>query len=344
MTSFALRQRLPRTSGLFASFSFQGALCRLCFSAATWFIMPHCFCLVNRLFHSLLARRLLLAAGVFPEATRVSIPWHKQPCQRTFCSFLSAGKFLLPVGIRFVIKETTHRERRNKTMPYCYAVWDIDGTLLRSAKAGLYAFEEAMLLFFQKKASLDTIPTAGRTDWFIARTIFERFGYANASSIERQNFIELYETLLPAHLKARQGLVLPGVKEALSWSQQQPQIKTLLLTGNTRQGALAKLTHYGLKDFFDFDASIFCDFDEERNELSRRLWLNLQTKQTSLTGQQILIIGDTPHDILCGQAIGAHTAAVATGQYTLKDLNDFNPSAVYQQLPEPETLFASLQN
>ena len=229
-------------------------------------------------------------------------------------------------------------------MPYCYAVWDIDGTLLRSAKAGLYAFEEAMLQFFNKTTSFDTIPTAGRTDWFIARTIFERFGYANASSIERQNFIELYETLLPAHLKTRQGVVLPGVKEALSWSQQQPQIKTLLLTGNTRQGALAKLTHYGLKDFFDFDASIFCDFDEERNELSRRLWLNLQTKQTSLTGQQILIIGDTPHDILCGQAIGAHTAAVATGQYTLKDLNDFNPSAVYPQLPEPETLFASLQS
>ena len=227
-------------------------------------------------------------------------------------------------------------------MPYCYAVWDIDGTLLRSAKAGLYAFEEAMLLFFQKKASFDTIPTAGRTDWFIARTIFERFGYANASPIERQNFIELYESLLPAHLKARQGVVLPGVKEALAWSQQQPQIKTLLLTGKTRQGALAKLTHYGLKDFFDFDASIFCDFDEERNEFSRRLWLDLQSKQAALTEQQILIIGDTPHDILCGQAIGAHTAAVATGQYATTELLSFNPSAVYQQLPEPKTLFAPL--
>ena len=31
MTSFALRQRLPRTSGLFASFSFQGALVSLVF-------------------------------------------------------------------------------------------------------------------------------------------------------------------------------------------------------------------------------------------------------------------------------------------------------------------------
>nr|WP_320145901.1 HAD hydrolase-like protein [uncultured Anaeromusa sp.] len=229
-------------------------------------------------------------------------------------------------------------------MSYCYAVWDIDGTLLRSAKAGLYAFEEAMLLFFKKKTSFDSIPTAGRTDWFIAKTIFERFGYANSSAVERQNFIELYESLLPAHLKARQGLVLPGVKAALSWSQQQPQIKTLLLTGNTRQGSLAKLTHYGLKDFFDFDASIFCDFDEERNELSRRLWLDLQTKSPSLTGQQILIIGDTPHDILCGQAIGAHTAAVATGQYATNELISFKPSAVYKQLPEPEILFAPLQN
>ena len=31
MTSFTLRQRLPRTSGLFASFSFQGALVSLVF-------------------------------------------------------------------------------------------------------------------------------------------------------------------------------------------------------------------------------------------------------------------------------------------------------------------------
>jgi phosphoglycolate phosphatase len=47
------------------------------------------------------------------------------------------------------------------------------------------------------------------------------------------------------------------------------------------------------------------------------------------------VIGDTPHDIEAGAAIGARTIAVATGSYTTSELAKHAPWKVLAQLPEP---------
>jgi phosphoglycolate phosphatase-like HAD superfamily hydrolase len=41
----------------------------------------------------------------------------------------------------------------------------------------------------------------------------------------------------------------------------------------------------------------------------------------------VFVIGDTPHDIACGKAIGARTIAVATGRYSLEQLRSHGPTA-----------------
>ena len=45
-----------------------------------------------------------------------------------------------------------------------------------------------------------------------------------------------------------------------------------------------------------------------------------------LSGEEVLVIGDTPLDIDCGRAIGARVLAVATGDSTLAELQSHIPT------------------
>ena len=49
-----------------------------------------------------------------------------------------------------------------------------------------------------------------------------------------------------------------------------------------------------------------------------------------------MIIGDTPADIHCGEAIGARAIAVATGSYGVSDLAACGPHAVFPDLAATE--------
>jgi phosphoglycolate phosphatase len=57
----------------------------------------------------------------------------------------------------------------------------------------------------------------------------------------------------------------------------------------------------------------------------------------------MVVIGDTPHDVRCGKAIGARTVAVASGpRYSLDELESSGPWLALERLPEPTELRASL--
>jgi phosphoglycolate phosphatase-like HAD superfamily hydrolase len=98
-----------------------------------------------------------------------------------------------------------------------------------------------------------------------------------------------------------------------------------LLTGNIRLGAQIKLGHYQLWHLFRMGA--FGDDHEDRNQIAaiarERGSLILQEK---LSGEQILVIGDTPRDIECAKAIGARSLAVATGKFTAEQLRKDSPT------------------
>lgn len=45
------------------------------------------------------------------------------------------------------------------------------------------------------------------------------------------------------------------------------------------------------------------------------------------------VIGDTPHDVRCGRAVGARTVAVASGDYSLDELRACGPDVALESLP-----------
>jgi len=202
--------------------------------------------------------------------------------------------------MRAVAQPHGHREqRRGMTILF----WDIDGTLLTTGKAGVPAWEQAVREVTGKDFQLSSIRVAGLTDFQIAARTFDLLGVpATGGALERM--VSRYEDLLPSTLPLKQGRVLPNVREILEALRECPDVRSYLLTGNTRRGARAKLTHYNLFQYFPDGA--FAEDQGNRASIATRA-RDLARRHGTIDEEQLFVIGDTPHDIECGIPEGQRT-------------------------------------
>jgi phosphoglycolate phosphatase-like HAD superfamily hydrolase len=212
--------------------------------------------------------------------------------------------------------------------------WDIDGTLLTTARAGIFAWEDATHELVNQAVDFSSLDTAGLTDVEIAARILDRFGRAQTPSAVGA-LVRRYEALLPDRLHWRTGRVAPGVQAILEYLRGEPGAVSILLTGNTEAGAWAKLRHYGLDGYFERGA--FADGARDRRAVARRaLAVAREVMGREPETRSTYVIGDTPHDIACARAIGARAVAVASGSYGVEDLARHEPWWLLPALPEPE--------
>jgi len=219
-------------------------------------------------------------------------------------------------------------------------LFDIDGTLINSAGAGVQALRDVLHSQFGIADELDGIEVAGRTDAGIVHQILRKQQIEpNESNTAR--FLNQYVELLANELPRRKGQILPGVRDLLKRLQAKPNIVLALLTGNVKRGAKLKLEHYGLWEFFEFGA--YSDDHHDRNELGEFARKRAEEKHgRQFTAADIDVIGDTPHDIACGKAIGARTIAIATGNFSQEELASHEPDRTFENLAEIEAVMREL--
>jgi phosphoglycolate phosphatase-like HAD superfamily hydrolase len=217
--------------------------------------------------------------------------------------------------------------------------WDIDGTLLSTGKAGIFAWEDAVRELTGREFELARVRIAGLTDYQIGVRTFELLGETPDEARLRQ-LVDLYGSLLPSCLPRRQGQVMPNVKEILEHFRGRSDVRSYLLTGNTRAGARAKLTHYGLMEYFEDGA--FAEDAGARATIAHRA-LDVARRRGPIVEGQVFVIGDTPYDVECANAIKARTIAVATGGYSVDELSTCRPWQVFDELPGAEE-FSTLIN
>jgi phosphoglycolate phosphatase-like HAD superfamily hydrolase len=206
--------------------------------------------------------------------------------------------------------------------------WDLDGTLLTTGRAGVFALEAALRDVAGVEHDLQRLVTSGLTDAEVAAASLEAAGLpAEDATVER--FLRAYELHLPECLHRRRGHVMPGVREVLEDLERRGDVRSFLLTGNTPAGARAKLSHYELDGFFPDGAGAFCLGPGRRVEIARR------AAPLADGAEAVYVIGDTPQDIACGKAIDARTIAVATGSFTRGELERHSAWLVLDRLPEP---------
>ncbi|MSU62104.1 MAG: HAD family hydrolase [Pedosphaera sp.] len=212
-------------------------------------------------------------------------------------------------------------------------LFDIDGTLIRTGGAGMRAFDKAFETEFKSSGVTKGISFAGRTDTGLVRQCFQKLEIAHNAK-NRRRFFDAYVFWLDHYLGEFHGQVCSGVHDWIESLGRLPRSPALgLLTGNIRLGAEIKLRHYGLWNHFRSGA--FGDDHENRNELAviaRERGSRLVGG--SLSGDEILVIGDTPLDIQCARAVKARVLAVATGGHTSEELRVHQPDWVVKELRE----------
>lgn len=212
-------------------------------------------------------------------------------------------------------------------------LFDIDGTLVLTGGAGLRAMTRACEEILGHSEALEGIPVAGRTDWIILHDTLAR--------VDRDLDAELFDRLRGRYLmhlheeieQPGHGIkeVMPGIRELLDELQPRADVFLGLLTGNFEEGARVKLEHFDLWRYFRCGA--FGDDAADRNALvpfaverARRCGLR------EVRPHDILVVGDTPHDVACARAVGAVPVAVATGIFSVDQLRESGADVVFEDL------------
>lgn len=216
-------------------------------------------------------------------------------------------------------------------------LWDIDGTLVCTDRAG----ERSLLILIRELYGRDLgeklpVQLQGRTDTSIARDILAHLGIP-ATPEEEKKIRDGYIALLPKTLPAGKSKLHPGIQEALEAVHAHPEIHQGLLTGNQREGARLKLEHLGIWHYFEFGA--YAEDSHDRNELGPFALARAKEKLgIDFPPGRVFIIGDTPHDVACGKAIGAKTIAVATGGFSVAQLEACSPTHTFADLSDTQAL------
>ncbi len=195
------------------------------------------------------------------------------------------------------------------------------------------AFERTAETEFGIVNGLAHLRFAGRTDTSLVREFFTRHGIAPTPGNFRR-FFDRYVFLLDHLLAGHPGAVCPGVNDLLTGLRAlTPAPVVGLQTGNLRLGAEIKLRHFDLWGHFAVGG--FGDDHEDRRELTRMAVARARRRLGgALPPEEVLVVGDTPHDIDCARGVGARVLAVATGGAGRAELVAHRPDRLVDDLSQ----------
>lgn len=211
-------------------------------------------------------------------------------------------------------------------------LFDIDATLIQTAGVGMAALVDAGRHLHSPEFTADGVAFAGRLDPLIIGDLLERNG-VEPTARNRAAMREGYHSALQARFAAdNTSYSLPGVMALLdslaqvaSESAGTRAAPTLgLLTGNFAETGSLKLQRAGI-DPQGFAVRVWGD-ESPHDPPARDHLPGVAIERVSAAwgrragGEEVVVIGDTPHDIACARAHGCRVLAVATGQFSADDL------------------------
>lgn len=221
---------------------------------------------------------------------------------------------------------------RTAVSPLKLLLFDIDGTILQTHGIGRRAVEKTVSELVGRQINTKEIRFSGKTDPQIIREVLAVTGLSTADvDMLLEPALERYAELMHETLDPDGVTVLPGVRDLIENLSQDPNLQLAVLTGNLEPMAHLKLSAVGLDVHFPFGA--FGSDHEVRNELPA---IALERARTytgrDFRGKDIVIIGDTEHDIRCGMVVGAFAIGVCTGNYRREDLEPHGADVILDDL------------
>jgi phosphoglycolate phosphatase-like HAD superfamily hydrolase len=209
-------------------------------------------------------------------------------------------------------------------------LFDIDGTLINGSRAGRTAMGCALEDMFATKGALDAYPMGGKTDMCIVTDLLVEAGVPTSEIEEKLPvFFELMAEYA-RHIYPDWGIrACVGIESLLAALGDTEDVLLGLLTGNAEATAPLKLAAAGI-DPGQFLVGAYGSEHLDRNALPA-LAMRRARELTGemITGDNVVIIGDTPADVACARAGKATAVAVATGWHSVDSLLDHRPDHIF---------------
>jgi len=222
-------------------------------------------------------------------------------------------------------------------------LFDIDGTLVLTGRAGMRAMNRACSDIVRGEA-LTGMAVAGRTDWSILDDIVRQHGRTLDDTLLRDLRQRYVEHLVEEIDRPGEGVkdVMPGIRELLAALDKRDDAALALLTGNFVEGAQIKLEYFDLWKYFPCGA--FGGDAADRNAL---VPIAIERARAcgiaDVTPADVFVVGDTPSDVECALVAGATPVAVATGGFSVQDLRKSGAEIVFEDLSDTRAFLDLLE-
>lgn len=219
-------------------------------------------------------------------------------------------------------------------------LFDLDGTLVSTGGAGLRALDRAFLSLARLPRATEGVAVAGRTDPLIVRDIFQTKLRRAPHPKELHDVFAYYLASLEAELQSSDGYrVMEGVAALLEALSARADVFLALGTGNLEPGARLKLAPADLNKYFPVGG--FGSDAEERPDVLKAGVLRASSRAGKpFAGADVVVIGDTVHDVSAGKAIGAFTVAVSNGHAAADELKAAGPDLFLSSLRDSSSLLS----
>ena len=198
------------------------------------------------------------------------------------------------------------------------------------------AFEE---LFAVSDAFRD-IQMAGCTDTWILSNAAAAHGIppSGLTAFHDAYLVHLARELEPPNPRK---VMMPGIRLLLDALVSRDDAYLALLTGNYERAARLKLEHFDLWRYFPCGA--FADDASDRNSLLPKALARIRASGGPVVQPaDVIVVGDTPHDVACALAAGARPVGVATGPFSVQQLRDSGAEIVFEDLSDTDAFLKLL--
>ena len=207
-------------------------------------------------------------------------------------------------------------------------LWDIDGTLIRTKRPNSSSPHKNVLRRRGHAFDETKLELSGFTDYEVFLELVNNGG----SELIETHLRDIFHDLDDESKYLDKGStfdLFPGVQSILEvlslrgWAHG-------ILTGNTSARMAAKLKLTGITDHFNEEFLFSCKFGDSRENITRNARESLNRKNH----HRVLIIGDTPKDIVSARLSNFPVISVATGSFSVTDLSNFGPNLLLKNLED----------
>lgn len=220
-------------------------------------------------------------------------------------------------------------------------LWDIDGTLMRAGSIASEVFDRAVELVIGREPGAHGVRMSGKTDPQIAREIllFEKVAEHDVDRHVDTVIGHLESELASAAHQIREGgRLLPGIPDVLIRLDDRGVLQSVL-TGNVAANASVKVGAFDLDRWLDLEVGAYGSDHADRTRLVPVALERVRAHRgRDLSPGDVWIVGDTPNDLACAQAGGAHCLLVATGRIPRHELEGIGADTVLDDLADVDAV------